>query len=846
MTRLQDIEAWFAARGWTPFDFQREAWRAQLDGRSGLVHAPTGCGKTYAAFCGLLARAVRAAPASGSSTDPAPLSILWVTPLRALASDTVLALTEAVSGLAPGWSVGLRTGDTASAERARQDRRLPSVLVTTPESLALLTARADWAERLAHLRAVVVDEWHEIIASKRGVLLELTLARLRGLAARRKQRSLQTWGLSATLGNLDEAMAVLVGPASALAGEARLIHARLPKTIEIDALLPETIDRFPWAGHLGTRMVAPVVERILAARSTLVFTNTRSQSELWYQALLDHAPELAGQIALHHGSLDRATRDWVEGGLRAGTLRAVVCTSSLDLGVDFRPVEQVLQVGSPKGVARLLQRAGRSGHAPGAVSRVSVVPTHALELVEAAAAREAAQAGRIEVRRPPGQGAGFRALDVLAQHMVTCAVGGGFEPDALRAEVESTASYQGLTDREWQWCLDFVTRGGSSLAAYPDFHRVHIAVDGAPGGAPERGRYIVPDRRIAQRHRMNIGTIVAEASVTVQIQNGARLGQVEEDFVARLKPGDAFIFAGRVLEFIRLREMVAHVRVARKKRNLVPRWAGGKMPLSTQLADATRTLIARARSGRLDSPELRLCAPIFELQRAVSALPDQDEWLVETLASREGHHLFVYPFEGPLVHLGLATLFAWRLARERANTFSIAMNDYGFELVSPEPHGFSAERPEAVLDALLAAQDLEADLLAGLNAAELAKRQFREIARVAGLIDQGYPGEHKSSKQMQMSAGLLYDVFRTYDPENLLLAQSVREVLERQLETSRLARALLRLRHTRPLIRTIARPTPFSFPLMVERLRETLTTEEIEARVARLLAEMEPSKGLTS
>ncbi|MFN3629618.1 MAG: ligase-associated DNA damage response DEXH box helicase [Casimicrobiaceae bacterium] len=826
MTLATSIDRWFAARGWSPFEFQRAAWQAQLEGRSGLIHAPTGCGKTYAAFCGLLARA---AEARKQAADPAPLSILWVTPLRALATDTVLALSDAVAALAPGWTVGLRTGDTTSAERSRQDRRFPSVLVTTPESLALLIARADWTERLAHLRAVVVDEWHELIASKRGVLLELTLARLRALAARQSGCPLQIWGLSATLGNLQEAMAVLVGPAVALSGDARLIEARLPKTIEIDALLPEAIDRFPWAGHLGTRMVARVVERILAARSTLVFTNTRAQSELWYQALLDHAPELAGQIALHHGSLDRTTRDWVEAGLREGTLRAVVCTSSLDLGVDFRPVEQVLQIGSPKGVARLLQRAGRSGHAPGAVSRVSVVPTHALELVEAAAAREAAQAGRIEVRRPPGLGMGFRALDVLAQHMVTCAVGGGFEPHALRVEVESTASFQGLTDREWQWCLDFVTRGGHSLAAYPDFHRVQIDT--------ETGRYVVRDRRIAQRHRLNIGTIVAEASVAVQIQHGARLGQVEEDFIARLKPGDAFVFAGRVLEFIRLREMVAYVRVARKRLNLVPRWAGGKMPLSTQLADATRALIARARSGRLDTPELACCGPIFALQQDLSALPAEDEWLVERLESREGHHLFIYPFEGRLVHLGLATLFAWRLSRERANTFSMSANDYGFELVSPSPNDFS----EAALDRLLAPDALEADLLAGLNAAELAKRQFREIARVAGLIDQGYPGEHKSSKQMQMSAGLLYDVFRSYDPEHLLLAQAVREVLERQLEAARLARALLRLRHTRPLVRMIARPTPFSFPLMVERLRETLTTEQIEARVARLLSELDRS-----
>ncbi|MCS6996210.1 MAG: ligase-associated DNA damage response DEXH box helicase [Casimicrobiaceae bacterium] len=828
---LERIETWFASKGWSAFAYQRAAWRAQLRDRSGLIHAPTGTGKTYAAFCGLL---VRSAQAARDPTEPQPLTILWVTPLKALAADTVLALGEATQALAPGWSAGLRTGDTAASERARQDRRLPSVLVTTPESLALLIARADWEERLGTLEAVIVDEWHELIASKRGLLLELTLSRLRGLGKRRAQRRpgarpLITWGMSATLSNLSEAMHVLVGPEATLGQSAELIEAALEKHIVIDALLPESVERFPWVGHLGTRMVAPVVERILAAKSTLVFTNTRAQAELWYQALLDHAPELAGRIALHHGSLDQATRAWVEEGLRSGALLAVVCTSSLDLGVDFRPVEQVLQIGSPKGIARLLQRAGRSGHAPGATSRVTVVPTHALELVEAAAARQAASAGRIEARRPPGSSPafGYRALDVLAQHLVTCALGGGFLPDQLRREVESSASYAALTDREWQWCLDFVTRGGSSLAAYPDFHRVHID--------PESGRYHVPDRRIAQRHRMNIGTIVAEASVIVQLQNGQRLGQVEEDFIARLKPGDAFIFAGRMLEFIRLREMVAHVRVARQKRNLVPRWAGGKMPLTTQLADATRELIAEAREGRLKSPELALCAPLFALQARLSALPGRDEWLIEQLESREGWHLFVYPFEGRLVHLGLATLWAWRLARERANTFSIAMNDYGFELLAAEAHGFSADR----LPELLASEQLESDLLAGLNAAELAKRQFREIARVAGLIDQGYPGEHKSAKQLQMSAGLIYDVFRNYDPENLLLAQAVREVLERQLEASRLAAALARLRHSRPLIRSIERPTPFSFPLMAERLRETLSNEDLAARAARLIEEIE-------
>ncbi len=817
----QRIEAFFSRKGWQPFAYQREAWSAQSKGLSGLIHAPTGYGKTYAAFCGLIQH-------FAPGPHP-PLSLIWVTPLKALAADTTLALQEALACLAPQATVALRTGDSSSSERARLDRQMPTVLVTTPESLALLIARADWRERVAHLAAVVVDEWHELIASKRGLLLELCLARLRTQAEQRA-RKLLIWGMSATLGNLDEALAVLVGPERVSAAEAQLIHAKLDKRILIDALLPERIERFPWAGHLGTQMVAKVAERIAAARSTLIFTNTRAQSELWYQALLDAQPELAGLIALHHGSLDRESRDFVEEALRSGRLRAVVCTSSLDLGVDFRPVEQVLQIGSPKGIARLLQRAGRSGHQPGAVSRVSVVPTHALELVEAAAARRAAQQGHIEARRPPGRlatgGYAWRALDVLAQHLVTCALGGGFRPEELRAEVQSTVSYAELTDAEWLWTLDFVVRGGSSLAAYPDFHKL------VPD--PATGLYQVSSRRIAQRHRLNIGTIVSEASISVQIQNGARLGQVEEDFIARLKPGDAFIFAGRVLEFIRVREMTAYVRRANQPVRLVPRWAGGKMPLSTQLAAATRELIAEARQGQLTEPEMQLCAPIFELQTRLSALPSHEEWLIETLASQEGRHLFFYPFEGRLVHLGLATLFAWRLAREAGKMFSIALNDYGFELVSPQAHGFTPER----LPELLTDRNLEADLLAGLNAAELGKRQFREIARVAGLIDQGYPGETRSNKQMQMSAGLLYDVFRQYDPEHRLLAQSVREVLERQLEASRLAAALARLRASRALIKNCTRPTPFCFPLMVERLRETLTTEAIEARVARLLAEM--------
>jgi ATP-dependent helicase Lhr and Lhr-like helicase len=887
-----NIAAFFASRGWTPFQFQIDAWNAQASGKSGLIHAPTGFGKTYAAFCGLIplslgdqpkaqdAAQLRSRPTGemGESTQrvpegrvrerlaehnstssdqsasltrapqatrdlspreretSAPLTILWITPLKALAGDTLLTIKDATAALQTSWTVGIRTGDTPTSERAKQDRRLPTVLVTTPESLALLLTKADWRERVSALRAVIVDEWHELLSSKRGVLLELCLARLR---AQRPQ--MMTWGMSATLGNLDEAMRALIGPDAAMrtdnSAQGRggvLISADVKKDIVIDSLMPETIERFPWAGHLGTRMIARVVAKINEAKSTLIFTNTRSQTELWYQALLNEAPELAGQIALHHGSLDRETREFVEQGIRSGLLRAVVCTSSLDLGVDFRPVEQVLQIGSPKGIARLLQRAGRSGHQPGAKSRVTVVPTHAIELVEAAAARTAAMAGRIETRRPLGtlgvtgstRGA-WRALDVLAQHLVSCALGGGFDADELRTEVERTTSFMNLTDDEWQWTLDFVTKGGASLSAYPDFHKVVFD--------DVTKRYVVKDRRIAQRHRLNIGTIVSEASISVQFQGGARLGHVEEDFVARLNPGDAFIFAGRVVEFIRVREMTAYVKRATKKRNLVPRWAGGKMPLSTQLADATRALIAEAKHGVYSTPETKLCAPIFALQSQLSALPDEKQWLIETYKDREGWHLFFFPFEGRLVHLGLATLFSYRLAKDEAKTFSISMNDYGFELVSPTEQLLTKEKLHELLDT----RNVEADILHGLNAAELAKRQFREIARVAGLIDQGYPGANKSNKQLQMSSGLLFDVFTNYDRDNLLLKQAVREVMERQLEATRLQAALLRLRASEVLLKHCERFTPFSFPLMVERLREKLSTEQIEDRVARMVAEIE-------
>jgi ATP-dependent Lhr-like helicase len=808
-----DARDWFAAQGFTPFPFQEDVWTAFAAGDSGLVHAPTGMGKTYAAALGPIVLGPR-----GTAAAPPPLTLLWLTPLRALASDTGLALAKAARALNPHWTIDVRTGDTSSAARARQALRLPTALITTPESLTLMLSRADWRERFAHVTAVVCDEWHELMASKRGVQTELALARLRAL-----RPQLRTWGLSATLANLDQALACLVGPRVAVATppRTRIVKGHDTKTIEIVSALPKTIERFPWAGHIGLKMLPEVIRAIERARSTLVFTNVRSATEMWYQALLAARPDWAGTIALHHGSLERQVRDWVEAGLRDGKLRAVVCTSSLDLGVDFAPVDQVLQIGSPKGVGRLLQRAGRSGHRPGEISRVTVVPAQALELVEAAAARVAAAARRIEPRTPI-----VNPPDVLVQHLVTCALGGGFRPDELRDEVRGTHAYATLTHDEWQWAMDFVVHGGASLNAYPEYRRVVIDAEGVAH---------VPDRQIARRHRMGIGTIVSETSITVQFRNGAKLGQVEESFAASLSPGDCFAFAGRLLEFIRVRELTAWVRPASAKSARVPRWMGSKMALTSELADATRALIAAAHRGIWDSPEMRKIRPLLELQERWSALPGEREWLIEAIATREGHALFFYPFEGRLAHFGLATLFSYRLAQRVPGTFSITANDYGFGLVSPQPVPLSLHE----LGRLLAAPDVERDILAGLNATELGRRHFREIARVSGLIFQGYPGQPHPQRQLQASSALLYNVFAEYDRDNPLLQQAVREVLERRLEAPRLTTALARLRGSRAVLTRPARPTPFAFPLLVEIFRESLTTEALETRVARMVAELE-------
>jgi ATP-dependent Lhr-like helicase len=825
---LAAAERWMTERGWAPFGFQREVWSAYLAGESGLLHAATGTGKTLAAWLGPVAEWAAGAPDDVTVPEPPararrggrasapPLRVLWITPLRALAADTAAALAEPLAALAPTWTLETRTGDTTAAMRARQRKRLPTALVTTPESLSLLLTREDGASLFADLRLVVVDEWHELLASKRGVQVELALARLRRL-----QPALRTWGLSATIGNVEAARDALLGIGPA---HARLVRGAEPKRVEVDAVIPPVIDRFPWAGSLGTRLAPQVAAAVDEGETAIVFTNTRAQTELWYRALLEERPDWAGVLALHHGSLDRARRDWVEAGLREGRLRCVVATSSLDLGVDFSPVDRVLQIGSPRGVARLLQRAGRSGHRPGAVSRVTCIPTSTLELLEVAAARDGVERGHIEAR-PPVE----RPLDVLAQHVVTVALGGGIDADALLAEVRATRAYADLPDDEWAWVLDFVTRGGGALQAYPEYARVVL----------RDGRLLVESAVVARRHRMSVGTIVSDAQIAVRFLRGPSLGSVEESFLARLKPGDRFTLGGRALELVRVRDLVAWVRRAPNAEASVPRWSGARLPLSAELAALVRERLGEAARDVHRGPEMAALRPILAVQARWSRIPAADELLIERVKTREGHHLFVFPFEGRLVHEGLAALLAWRLARLRPITFSLAANDHGFELLSTEP----APLDEALAAGLLSPTGLVDDLPASLNATEMARRQFREIARVSGLVFPGLPRSGRTARQLQASSGLLFDVFQRHDPANLLLEQAHREVLERQLERSRLGRALERLAASRVVVTTPRRTPPLAFPLLVQRARERVSSETLADRVRRMQLALEKAAG---
>lgn len=799
------LRAWFSGRGWNPLPFQREAWAAYAAGKSGLIHAPTGLGKTLAAWLG---------PVMAHGHEEG-LRVLWITPLRALAADTVRSLSEAVEGSGSPCKVESRTGDTSGSARARQKKRPPFALVTTPESLSLMLSDETRAACLGGLRAVIVDEWHELLGSKRGVQTELCLARLRAL-----NPDLRIWALSATIGNLDQALAVLLG---ASASQGVLIHGADRKRIEVETLMPRDIETFPWSGHLGVKLIGRVIERIETAQTTLLFTNTRSQTEIWFQRLIKARPEWSEQLAMHHSSIDRAERERTEQRLREGAVKCVVCTSSLDLGVDFSPVSQVIQVGSPKGIARLLQRAGRSGHRPGETSRVIGVPTNALELVEFSAARESLKARRVEARRPV-----IKPLDLLAQHLVTIGLGGGFSAGPMREEVRGTHAFAGLTDEEWDWTLTFVTTGGV-LKAYPKYQKLTRDPSGV---------YRLTDPTMARIHRFSIGTIVADAAMSLRLTNGRRLGSVEEWFIAGIKPGKCFIFGGRPWELVRVQGLTATVRPPEKKRTLgeIPSWQGGKSPLSSELSAAVAEKLRRYRAGERDnSPEMKKVAPILDIQSRWSVVPKPGELLIEFVSGRDGHGVYLYPFAGRLVNAALGMLIGCRLGRDRPLSLRVTPNDYGVELHGPVRFELSDKEWRD----LLSPGDLLADVLASVNAADLGRHHFREIARVAGLILTGAPGAPPTLKSLQVSSGLLWDVFAKYDPGNLLLAQSQREVLERQLEFTRLSETMHDLQCRELVLRECDRLTPLAFPLWADRISHSVGKEDPAEVLARMLEELE-------
>jgi ATP-dependent Lhr-like helicase len=531
---------------------------------------------------------------------------------------------------------------------------------------------------------------------------------------------------------------------------------------------------------------------------------------------LENEPNLAGAMAMHHGSLSRDTRSWVEEALYDGKVKAVVCTSSLDLGVDFAPVDTIIQIGGPKGIARFIQRAGRSGHRPDALSTIYFLPTHSLELIEAAALRQAVKENYLEEKLPL-----TRCFDVLAQYLVTLSLGDGWESEATYQQILSTTCFYSVSPEEWSWIIQFLTHGGVSLQAYEDYQRL-MSVDGL---------YKIRSQRLARRHRLSIGTIVSDTMMAIKWNRGGLIGHVEESFIASIREGDAFWFAGQGFELLRVKELTAYVKKSTAKNGKIPSYQGGRLPLSSRMSDMLRRKLTEAADLSTDAEvELRYIQPLIELQKKRSIVPREDELLIELFETKDGYHAVFYTFEGRFVNEGLASLMAFRIGQSTPISFSLAYNDYGFELLSDIPIPVE----EALGDGLLDTHLLEQDVIRGVNSAELARRRFREIASISGLVFKGYPGKAIRDRHLQSSAALLFNVFEEYDPQNILLRQSYEEVIEYQLEMPRLRKALLRMSNQKIHVIRPERPTPFAFPIMVDRLREKMSSETLESRVAKL------------
>ncbi|MBK8345300.1 MAG: ligase-associated DNA damage response DEXH box helicase [Bacteroidetes bacterium] len=805
------IQAWYAGKNWKVYPFQQDLAQAYFEGYQGILNAPTGSGKTYAMWIPVLAGFM-----SGlhKGIDKPGLKVLWVTPLRALAKDICKALQEACDILDTGWKVELRTGDVSQKVKQAQKLKMPDCLIITPESLHVLLCGNNYSDLFSGLQCVVVDEWHELLGSKRGVQVELALSRLKAIR-KLNNDSLRIWGISATIGNLVESMEVLLGQDSN-SDKSIIIRSAAKKEMEIHTVLPPTIDVLPWSGHIGLKLLPEIVNIIHAAQTTLVFTNTRAMAEIWYHHILNYDENLAGLLAMHHGSLSGEVRDWVEENLHAGTLKAVICTSSLDLGVDFRPVDTVIQIGSPKGVARFTQRAGRSGHQPGAVSKIYFIPTHALELVEISAIKEAVNSNMVEKREPL-----VMCFDVLMQYMVTLSIGEGFVAEEIYHEIKNTFCFALITPEEWSWLIKNISQGGNTFQAYDEFCKV---------GKVE-GRYRIMNKKAATKHRLQIGTIVSDPVVRIAYLKGGTLGTIEEYYIASLKPGDIFWFAGLCLEFVMLKDMTAFVRKAKEQKAGTASYQGGRMPLSGYMAELMRKQLNIAATKGMDNIEFDMLQPLLLLQQQRSVIPKINELLVEISESKEGHHIFIFPFEGRVVHEVMAGLVAFRLSLLKPVSISVAMNDYGFELLCNQ----EIEIDEQRIKQLLHTTNMETDLFNSVNATEMARRKFRDIAVIAGLVFQGYPGELKRARHLQSSSQLIFDVMRMYEPDNLLLKQAYSEILYGQMENARMRSALLRIQKSDVIIKKTEKFSPFAFPIVVDSLRDKLTSEKLSDRIKKMV-----------
>lgn len=828
----KQVIKWLKINKKKPFKFQTDAWQYYAEGYCGLVNAPTGFGKTFSIFLAVvideLNKKNESKPAItkgkiNKKKNNQGLKLIWITPLRSLAKDLARAMNEVCTELKLDWVIGVRNGDTSQSEKLKQRKQMPEVLIITPESIHLLLAQKNAFSYFDQLQCIVADEWHELIGSKRGVMTELAISRIKGLINdQHPERLLRIWGISATIGNMEQAMEVLVPYNNVLK---TIVKADIEKKIEIHSILPDHIDMLPWAGHLGHKLAHKLLPVIYKSKTTLIFTNTRGQAELWYQTLLAQDENLAGQLAIHHGSIDYELRNWIEDAIHTGLLKAVVCTSSLDLGVDFKPVDTVVQIGSPKGVARFLQRAGRSGHSPHETSKIYFLPTHALELVEVAAIKEAVKTKDIESREPI-----VMAFDTLIQYLVTIAVGDGFDDEKIFFEVKQTHAFKELLPQEWKWVMQFITTGGSSLTAYNEFSKVSKDIDGL---------WKVKNRQIAMRHRLHIGTIVSDAMLKVKYLTGGFVGMIEESFISRLKPGSSFTLAGRVLEFIMVKEMMVLVRKSKLKQAISPSWLGGRISLTANLGALLRKKYNETLHKEHREIELDFILPLFEQQAKVSHVPKSDEFLIELINTKDGYHLFAYPFEGRQVHEIMAALIAYRLSMIKPITFSIAMNDYGFELLSEQPIPLDEDSIKTLFTPL----NLSNDIVASINSTEMARRKFRDIACISGLVFQGYPGKYVANKHLQSSAALFFNVFSDYDKHNLLLRQAYDEAFYQQIEEPRLAAALNRIQISKIIITKTDRYTPLCFPIKVDSLRDNMSSEELSQRIERMT--MESEKGLS-